>query len=116
MNEHVMLRVVELNADICDDSIMTAEELMAEASSMARANIKDCYDEDGLFIHPADLDDEVTINIQEVQTLGANVTNIKFGKDKRFGMDLLAKHHNLFEKHQKSGAATVFMDDKDAKC
>ena len=115
-NEQVMNRIDEFNDDINNDVIMNAQELMAEASSMAKANIKDCYDEDGALIHPSQLDESVTVNISEVQALGANVTSIKFGKDKKFGMDLIAKSHNLFEAHQKSGATTVFMDEKDAQC
>jgi len=112
----IIQRIDEFNDNINDDVIMNAQELMAEASAMAKANIKDCYDDDGRIIHPSQLDESVTVNIQEVQHLGANVTNIKFGRDKKFGMDLIAKSHNMFEAHQKSGAMTVFMDDKDANC
>jgi len=115
-NSNILQRVIELNDDINDDIIMSAEELLAEASAMARANIKDCYDEDGVLIHPSQLDESVTVNIHEVQHVGANVTHVKFGKDKSRAMDLLAKKHNLFGDHQQAGASTFYMDEKDGDC
>ncbi len=113
-NEHILQRVNDLNDDINDDTIMSAKELLQEASAMAKANIKDCYDEDGRLLHPIDMTDETASGIHEVQQLGAVVTSIKFGKDKGKAMDMLAKHHNMYEGHQQAGAAVFFMDDKDA--
>ncbi len=110
----IMKRVDELMIDITDDRIMSAKELLIEASAMARGNIKKLYDEGGAIIPVHEMSDEDAAGVHEVQMLGGTVMNIKFGKDKGRAMDMLAKHHNMYEQHQQAGAATFFMDEKDA--
>ena len=114
-NDKILARVTEFCEDINDDCIMSAEELLTEASAMAGANIADCYDEDGVLVHPSQMDRSVSVNVHEVQNLGANVDSIKFGKDKRAAMEYLAKYHNMFKGHQEAGAANIHLDEKDAQ-
>ena len=113
--DKILKRVDELADDINDDCIMDAQELLHEASAMAGANIADCYDEEGVLLHPAAMERNVSVNVHEIQSVGTNITSIKYGRDKRAAMEYLAKYHNLFKGHQEAGAANIYLDEKDAQ-
>ena len=40
---------------------------------------------------------------------GGLVAKVKFGKDKQAYLDMMAKHFNLYEEHQKSESAGTFV-------
>jgi hypothetical protein len=40
---------------------------------------------------------------------GGLVAKVKFGKDKRAYLDMMAKHFNLYEDNKKSGSAGTFV-------
>jgi phage terminase small subunit len=109
-----MKRVDELMEDINNDRIMSVTELLELSTAMARGNIKDVYDENGQIIPVHEMSDEVSVGIHEVQMLGDRVTVVKMGKERTAAMERLAKHHNIYDNHQKAGAAVFFMDEKDA--
>lgn len=121
----IQRRVNELVDDINDDSIMTAEEVLFEASKLAGFDLADCYDEQGRIIPIEEMDERVTTSINEIEVQALEVdgqivnvpTKIKAGRDKKYGLELLSKYHNLLEAHQKAGAAinTIYIDEKDAQ-
>ena len=129
-NEDIVKRVAELTAGVDDSLVMSAQELLEEASKLAGFSLKDITDEDGRIIPVEQMDDDAAVSVNEVESEPFNVlqadgstrtmnviTKIKAGRDKKFGMDLLAKYHNLLEAHQQAGANinTIIIDEKDAQ-
>ena len=122
-NDQIIRRVAELREDIDNDLILSAEEVLAEASKLASFDPAELFDEDGRLIPIHELDNVVTSNINEVEMETHEVNGevrqvpvkVKAGRDKKFGMELLAKYHNLLEKHQQAGAMHIIMDEKDAE-
>ena len=106
-----------------DDCVMSKEEVLKRAKQLASFDPAELYDEEGKLIPINELDEDVTVNINEMEMETVEVdgqirqipVKFKAGRDVKFGLDLMAKYHNLMEGHQKAGAAinTIYVDEKD---
>lgn len=121
---NIMNRVMELNDDWVEQTRMSVTEIIEEIEKMARFDNRELYEE---FIddegnqcyrlkHPATMDDDSAVSVNEVEMVNGKVVKVKAGKDKRAALDMLMKHHNLYIEHQKAkGEFHFHIDEKDAK-
>ena len=89
---------------------------MREIGRLAFSDIRDAYDDRGRLLAVKDLPDDVAASIAGIKTTKQNLV-VGDGKqedvielkrwDKVKALDQLAKHHNLYEKHQDSRAQKI---------
>jgi len=111
-------RVEELRGKLEDASIMTAKEALAEASRLARFDIRRLYRPDGSPIPIHELDDDTAhciaaVDIQE-EYIGSGEDRVFSGYTKKYkvadkngALDKLFKHHGLYEKDREQEKAVV---------
>lgn len=115
-NSNIFARVQEIIEK--DDQLfeMTKEETIAEINKLAKFNMQQLYDDDGRIMPLHEMDEAIAVGVNEITyDRTGQVESVKCGKDKRAALDMLMKHHNQYEQHQKSGEIHIHFDEKDKK-
>jgi len=84
---------------------VTQERLLTELAGIAYADPADMYDEDGKLLHVKDMPERIRRAIASVEYSDSGAKIKLWSKTQ--GADMLAKHLNLYEKHQKAGLGEV---------
>ena len=114
----IMVRVGELfdeKMKPIEHEIMSAQEVLAEMSRIARADRRNLVDSEGNAKLLSDLDDDTAALIdgyeQEETSDLRNGTATKKSKFKLVGrlaaLDKLAQHHNAYEKHERNKSPVI---------
>ena len=102
----------------------TADEVVREIGRVAFADIREAYDDNSRLLAVKEFPDDVAASVASIRTTKQNLT-VGDGKqedvielkrwDKLKALDMLAKHHNLYEKHQEAAAPKVEIMWKDSE-
>lgn len=88
--------------------MMSKEEVLQETAELATFDPINMLDENGNLLPLQEMDAATRKGINEMeieQTAdGVKIGKIKSGRDKRAAIDMLNKHYNSYEDHQKDGA------------
>ena len=84
----------------------TKEDTLRHVSEMAMFDPVNMFDEDGKLLPITEMDAATRKSITEIKMVGGDelITEVKYGKDTRAYTDMLMKHYNQYEAHQKDGA------------
>ena len=102
---YVAMREAKTRAKAEKSHDVTQERLLTELAGIAYADPAEMYDEDGKLLHIKDMPERIRRAIASVEYSDSGA-KIKLWP-KTQGADMLAKHLNLYEKHQKASAAVV---------
>lgn len=117
-NSKVAARVREARALIADRLLMTKADVIAETTKLATFDVRRLFDEDGAPIpfHELDADTAACIVgievLEEFEGTGKDRKFIGYTKkykvaDKKGALEMLAKHHGIFEKDNEQKANPI---------
>jgi phage terminase small subunit len=102
---YVAMREAETRAKAAKSHDVTQERLLTELAGIAYADPAEMYDEDGKLLHIKDMPERIRRAIASVEYSDSGAKIKLWSKTQ--GADMLAKHLNLYEKHQKAGLGEV---------
>ncbi|MBA4285459.1 MAG: hypothetical protein C0434_08005 [Xanthomonadaceae bacterium] len=105
-NAKVAARIDELKAARLKRVDMDADATLKRIEDAVNADVADLYGEDLRMLHPRQMPKEVRALISSVEHFPNGKVKVKF-IDKAKALEMLARHHNLFDAENKGKAAAM---------
>lgn len=109
----IQQRVKELRINGHESLVVSFEELLQEAGSLAMFDPKNMFDENNRLLPLPEMDPVTRKMVNEIEiVLGEEgdllrMGKIKYGKDKRGYIDMMMKFYNAYSEHQKAGSGII---------
>lgn len=105
-NPKVAARIDELKAARLKRVDMDADATLKRIGDAVNADVADLYDDDLRMLHPKQMPKEVRALISSVKHFPNGTVEVKF-IDKAKALEMLARHHNLFDAENKGKAEAM---------